>query len=50
MSYQDAISQSAPFTVLDGSFHSNAQSPFWRLVWLNACGADRLLPGFHDPG
>ena len=28
MSYQDAISQSAPFTVLDGSFPApNAQSP-----------------------
>ena len=34
MSYQDAISQSAPFTVLDGSFPLRMRSRLWRLVWL----------------
>jgi len=44
MSYQDAISQSAPFTVLDGSFPApNAQSP--PAARLGAGAAPLLLAG-----
>ena len=53
MSYQDAISQAAPFTVLDGSFPApNAQSPLAaRLAECEKQGADRLpAGGLPDPG